>query len=97
MMPGGFGTLDELSEVLCLIQTRKMRRLPIILAGGKFWNGMLDWFRETMLTEKMISPGDIELMQVIDDPDEIVTAIFDHYQQRGFGLSPQEREAVLSL
>jgi predicted Rossmann-fold nucleotide-binding protein len=83
--------------VLCLIQTKKMRRLPIILAGGKFWDGMLDWFRTTMTEEKMISPGDVDLMQVIDDPDEIVAAIFDHYQQRGFSLSPQEREAVLSL
>jgi uncharacterized protein (TIGR00730 family) len=97
MMPGGFGTLDELSEVLVLIQTQKMRRLPIILTGGTFWNGMIDWFRDTLLKERMISPGDIELMQVIDDPDAIVAAIFDHYEARGFALSPQEREAVLSL
>jgi uncharacterized protein (TIGR00730 family) len=97
MMPGGFGTLDELSEVLCLIQTHKMRRLPIILVGSAFWEGLLDWFRTTVVREKMISPHDLDLMQVIDDPDAIVAAIFSHYEARGFELSPAEREAVLSL
>jgi hypothetical protein len=97
MMPGGFGTLDELSEVLVLIQTSKIRRVPIILVGGAFWHGMLDWFRSTLANERMIHPDDLNLMQALDDPDAIVHAIFDHYQSRGFGMSLQEREAVLNL
>jgi uncharacterized protein (TIGR00730 family) len=97
MMPGGFGTLDELMEVLTLVQTGKIRRLPVILVNSAYWKGLLDWIRDQVLGDGMISPGDLDLVQVIDDPKAIVDAIFDHYHTRGFEPSPAEREAELAL
>ena len=97
VMPGGFGTLDELLEALTLIQTGKTPRIPLILVGTEFWAGMLDWFRERLVVENMIDPGDIDLLQVIDDPERVVAAIFDHYEARGFGPLPEEHELLLNL
>jgi uncharacterized protein (TIGR00730 family) len=97
MMPGGFGTLDELMEVLTLVQTGKIRRVPIILVNSAFWSGLLDWVRGQLLTDGMIGVEDPALMQVIDDPQQVVDAIFDHYHSRGFEPSPAEREAELAL
>jgi len=97
MMPGGFGTLDELMEVLTLAQTGKIRRLPIILVGSSFWSGLLAWINGTLREQGMIGVDDPGLLQVIDDPQAIVEAIFDHYQSRGFEPSPSEREAELAL
>ena len=97
VMPGGFGTLDELLEALTLIQTGKSRRIPIILVHGPFWNGMIDWFRSTLVDEKVISPGDLDLIQVIDKPEDVVDAIFRHYETRGFEPLPSEREMLLNL
>ncbi|GGP25715.1 cytokinin riboside 5'-monophosphate phosphoribohydrolase [Silvimonas amylolytica] len=97
VMPGGFGTLDELTEALTLIQTGKSRRIPIILVGSAFWGGMVDWFRNVLVTEKMIGPADMDLVQLIDDPQEIVNAIFKYYETRGFEMSPAEREMQFSL
>ncbi len=97
MMPGGFGTLDELMEVLTLVQTGKIRRVPVILVDAAFWGGMLDWIRGTLRAEGMIGVEDPDLLQVIDDPQKVVDAIFDHYHTRGFEPSPSEREAELAL
>jgi uncharacterized protein (TIGR00730 family) len=97
MMPGGFGTLDELMEVLTLVQTQKIRKVPVILVNSKFWAGLLEWVRGQLLSDGMIGVDDPELMQVIDDPQAVVDAIFDHYQSRGFEPSPAEREAELAL
>ena len=97
VMPGGFGTLDELLEALTLIQTGKSPRIPLILVGTEFWAGILDWFRERLVAEHMIDPEDINLLQVIDDPERVVAAIFDHYQARGFGPLPEEHELLLNL
>jgi uncharacterized protein (TIGR00730 family) len=97
VMPGGFGTLDELMEALTLVQTGKTRRIPIILVGTDFWKGMVDWFRQSLLAEGMINPEDIDLIQIIDDPAAIVGAIFKHYESRGFELSDAEREMQLNL
>jgi uncharacterized protein (TIGR00730 family) len=97
VMPGGFGTLDELMEALTLIQTGKTRNIPIILVHEPFWRGLLDWFRNTLVTEGMISPADMDLVQVIDDPEKIVEAIFKHYETRGFEPSPAEKEIQLYL
>ncbi len=97
VMPGGFGTLDELLEALTLIQTGKSRRIPIILVHEPFWQGMIDWFRGTLVDEKMISPEDIDLIQVIDKPEDVVEAIFKHYETRGFAPLPDEREMLLNL
>ena len=97
VMPGGFGTLDELMEALTLVQTGKTRRIPIILVGRKFWGGLLDWIRASLLVEKMISLEDMDLIQVIDEPKEIVAAIFKHYETRGFEPSEEELEKQLNL
>ena len=97
VMPGGFGTLDELLEALTLIQTKKSPRIPLILVGSDFWKGLVDWFRDRLIGEGMIGADDMDLIQVIDDPDQVVRAIFDHYQARGFEQLPQEHELLLNL
>ena len=97
VMPGGFGTLDELMEALTLVQTGKTRRIPIILVCSDYWRGMMDWIRQTLLTEGMIDPSDTNLIQLIDEPEAVVSAIFKHYETRGFELSEAEREMQLSL
>jgi hypothetical protein len=97
VMPGGFGTLDELMEALTLVQTRMIRRMPIILVHSAYWGGLMDWVRGTLVQEGMIDSEDVNLVQVIDDPAEVVKAIFDHYEKRGFEPSAREREAHLNL
>jgi uncharacterized protein (TIGR00730 family) len=97
MMPGGFGTLDELMEVITLMQTGKIRKLPVILMGSEFWSGLLDWLRAQPVAQRMINPSDLEMIRVIDDPQAVVDAIFEHYLTRGFEPSPSEREAELAL
>jgi uncharacterized protein (TIGR00730 family) len=97
VMPGGFGTLDELMEALTLVQTGKTRRMPIILVGSKFWGGMVEWFKSSLLGEEMIGPNDMDLIKVIDEPEEVVAAIFKHYETRGFEPSAAEREMQLFL
>ena len=97
VMPGGFGTLDELMEALTLVQTGKTRRIPIILVCSDYWRGMLDWFRQTLLTEGMIDAQDMDLIKLIDEPEAVVDAIFKHYETRGFELSEAEREMQLNL
>ncbi len=97
VMPGGFGTLDELLEAMTLVQTGKSLRIPIILVGSKFWGGLVDWFRQTLITERMIEAEDMGLIQLIDDPHEVVAAIFKHYETRGFELSAAERKTQLYL
>ncbi|MFB3924688.1 MAG: TIGR00730 family Rossman fold protein [Syntrophales bacterium] len=75
VMPGGFGTLDELFEAITLIQTRRIKSFPVILMGSDYWKGLLDWIKETLLREKKILPEDMGLFQIIDDPDEAVRYI----------------------
>ena len=97
VMPGGYGTLDELTEALTLVQTGKIARIPIILVGSKFWVGWVEWAKQTLVDEGMISADDIHLMQIIDKPEEVVDAIFSHYEKRGFAPSLAEREIQLNL
>ncbi len=97
VMPGGFGTLDELMEALTLIQTGKARKIPLILVGRAFWQGMIDWFKEKLVEEKMVDPEDIHLIQLIDEPAQVVEAIFKHYEARPFSPLPNERELMLNL
>ena len=97
VMPGGFGTLDELSECLTLVQTGKSRRIPIILVGGEFWRGLLDWLRDTLIREGMIDATDVDLLQIIEEPEAIVEAIFSFYEGRGFQPTRAEREKMLNL
>jgi hypothetical protein len=75
ILPGGFGTMDELFEALTLIQTRRIKGFPVILMGSEYWRGLIHWLKNTMLKEDMILPADLDLIQVIDDPDEVVKHI----------------------
>ncbi|WP_137939166.1 TIGR00730 family Rossman fold protein [Chitinivorax sp. B] len=97
VMPGGFGTLDELTEALTLIQTGKSRKMPIILVGSAFWGGLIEWFKARLAGEGMINPVDLDLIQVIDEPKAVIDAIFKFYETRGFEMSPTEREMQFSL
>ena len=97
VLPGGFGTLDELFEALTLVQTRKTRQMPVILMHEPYWRGLLAWFRERLVGEGMIDPADMDLLQVIDEPQRVVDAIFAFYEKRGFEPSPDEREILLNL
>jgi len=96
-VPGGYGTLDELLEVLTLIQTRMGRRIPVILIDSQFWSGLLDWIRQQMIGNELLLPEDLELIQVVDDPAQAVEAIFDFYQSRGFVPTADEHESLLYL
>jgi uncharacterized protein (TIGR00730 family) len=75
ILPGGFGTLDELFEAVTLIQTHRILPFPLILVGSDYWTGLVDWVKEKLLAEQRISPQDIEILQVMDDPEEIVKAV----------------------
>jgi uncharacterized protein (TIGR00730 family) len=97
VLPGGFGTLDELAEILTLVQTGKTRRIPIILVESAFWKGLLDWFGDTLVRENTISAEDLDLFQVLDTPDEVVNAIFDYYERISFEPSEQEQEKLMEL
>jgi len=97
VMPGGFGTLDELSEALTLIQTGKGRKMPVVLVGSAFWNGLLQWLRDTVAAEGMISESDLGMMRVVDDSNAVVNALFDFYDARGFEQTASERERLLYL
>ncbi|MFK7933227.1 MAG: TIGR00730 family Rossman fold protein [Saprospiraceae bacterium] len=88
VMPGGFGTLDELFEVITLIQTKKITPVPVILMGTAYWSGLMDWIKGTMLKEKNISPHDIDLLPLTDDPEEVVKIISDFYASKARELSP---------
>ena len=82
IMPGGFETLDELFEVLTLIQTGKITKVPVILIGHSFWDGMIDWIKGTMLGEGNINAGDLDLIPVTDDPKEAVDMICEFYADK---------------
>jgi len=75
VMPGGFGTMDELFEVVTLVQTRRIRPFPIIMVGIDYWSGLLEWIRNQLLAQSFISPTDLDIIQVLDDPEEIVNAV----------------------
>ena len=95
--PGGFGTLDELAEMLTLVQTGKTRRIPIILVQKKFWEPLLDWFSNTLVSEGMIQAKDMKLFKIVETPEQAVDAIFSHYENRDFEPSAKEQEILLQL
>lgn len=80
VMPGGFGTLDELFEAMTLIQTNKIEKFPIILVGSEFWEGLMDWVKNTMLKEGNISPKDLDLIKIADTKEEVVEIIDNFYK-----------------
>jgi uncharacterized protein (TIGR00730 family) len=75
ILPGGFGTLDELFEAVTLVQTHRIKPFPLILVDSDYWTGLIDWIKIKLLSEKRISPEDIEILQVMDEPEEIVKAV----------------------
>lgn len=75
IMPGGYGTMDEFFEALTLIQTKRVKSFPVILMGREYWQGLLDWLKNSMLRTNMILPFDIEMIQIIDEPEEVVKHI----------------------
>ncbi len=81
ILPGGFGTLDELFEALTLVQTEKVRPFPIVLFGSAYWQGLLDWVRNTLLAEGCISASDLDLIRVTDDPQEAVDLVLRHHER----------------
>jgi len=88
VLPGGFGTMDELFEALTLVQTKKVTRFPVVLMGSAYWSGLLEWIRDTMLIDGKVGPADLDLIFVTDEPDEAVR----HILEADAGLS-QAREA----
>ena len=79
VMPGGFGTMDELFEAITLIQTKKIGRFPIVLVGSKFWGGLMDWIKETLIEEGNISAEDLNLFRIVDTADEAVEHLNKFY------------------
>ncbi len=86
VMPGGFGTMDELFEAITLIQTKKIGKFPIVLVGRKYWSGLLDWIKNTLLEEGNISPQDLDLISIVDTEDEVLNVIDSFYKK--YNLSP---------
>lgn len=97
VMPGGFGTLDEMAEVLTLVQTGKSNKVPIILFGTSFWSGLLEWFETTLVDEGTISADDMNLFQLTDDPQFVVDAIFDFYEGVDLDRVIDESQLMMDL
>jgi hypothetical protein len=92
--PGGFGTLDEMFEALTLIQTEKVSALPVVLIGRRYWNGLLGWMRETMLAQRNVSDGDLDLFHVTDDlheAAELIETCYRNHLSLGAGLEEVRR------
>jgi len=86
VMPGGFGTMDELFEAITLIQTKKIGKFPIVLVGRKFWSGLIDWVKTTLIQEGTISPKDLDLISIVDTEEEVLDVIDSFYKK--YSLSP---------
>jgi len=97
VLPGGFGTLDEMAEILTLVQTGKSRRIPIVLVGSQFWQGLLAWFADTLVPYGTISAADLGLYSVVDTPEDAVNAIFRYYEARSFAPSAEEKQRLMDL
>ena len=92
IFPGGFGTMDEMFEALTLIQTKKVRGFPVVLVGRDYWQGMIDWLRKTVLVHGNISPEDLDLMQIVDEPEEVCAIINKRYMDRISGVRRDRRD-----
>lgn len=97
VMPGGFGTLDEFMEILTLVQTNKTRQIPIVLVHTPFWEGLVGWFRQTLIKQGTILPQDLDLFVLLDDADAIVDHIFHYYERAVSGPSAEERAKFMEL
>jgi len=95
--PGGFGTLDELAEMLTLRQTGKTRAIPVVLVDSGYWKPLLHWFRNSLMAEGMIKADELDIFALADTADEVVDAIFAHYELRSLEPSAEEQEILLQL
>jgi hypothetical protein len=80
VLPGGYGTLDELAEILALVQTKKTKKIPILLVNKAFWKPLLAWFKDTLIKEKMISTKDLKLFSIVETPKEITQHIVEYHR-----------------
>ncbi|MCK9418119.1 MAG: TIGR00730 family Rossman fold protein [Nitrospirae bacterium] len=92
IFPGGFGTLDELFEALTLIQTKKIRGFPVVLVGREYWSGLIDWMKKTVLAADSINKEDLELMHIVEEPEEVCAIINKRYADRLSGISKDRRD-----
>ncbi len=97
VMPGGFGTLDELVEILTLVQTGKTRRIPIVLVGSSFWQGLVDWFKNTLVQQGTIAKEDSDLFTVVDDADSAIEYILKYQTDITEPLSEQQQNAMMEI
>ncbi len=97
VLPGGFGTLDELAEILTLIQTGKSRRIPIVLVKSDYWCGLLHWFEQTLVPQGTINAVDLELFQVVEKPEQVINVILDYYKNRDLHPTTTELEQQRQL
>lgn len=92
IFPGGFGTMDELFEALTLIQTKKIRSFPVVLVGKEYWRGLIDWMKQNALTMGNIDPEDLDLMHIVDEPEEVCAIINQRYGDRVGGIHKDRRD-----
>ena len=92
IFPGGFGTIDELFEALTLIQTKKIRGFPVVLVGKDYWSGLIDWMKKSALAAGNISTEDLDLMHIVDDPEEVCAIIHKRYKDRLSGVHKDRRD-----
>ena len=92
IFPGGFGTMDELFEALTLIQTKKIRSFPVVLVGRDYWQGMIDWMKKSVLAMGAVNAEDIDLMHLVDEPEEVCAIINKRYKDRLSGIQPDRRD-----
>jgi len=97
VLPGGFGTLDELMEILTLVQTGKSRHIPVILMDRDFWCGLLTWFRERLVASGNLGENDLQLISLADTAEEALDTIFDHYRGRSFEPTTEDQQVMLEL
>ena len=88
IMPGGYGTMDELFEALTLVQTDKIDHFPVVLFGTEYWRGMLGWIKDRMVNEATIDPGDLDLVRLVDNPEEAARIIIDNSRKHGYLKQP---------
>lgn len=97
VLPGGFGTLDELMEILTLLQTGKSRRIPVVLVGSKYWHGLVEWMQTTLVEEGAITREELSILSLKDEADEVVSYILEHYEKHDLEPTPEEQEKMLDL
>jgi len=92
IFPGGFGTMDELFEALTLIQTKKIRSFPVVMVGKEYWSGLIDWMKTSVLPAGNISPEDLDLIHIVDEPEEVCAIINKRYKDRLSGIHKDRRD-----